>query len=220
MNIGSKSTGCPAASEIPIHTEYKLFDGSLKTNLISVERSFDFGAGPYEHAFRPFIPRLFPLDGYTQVFHPDAAGAVLISETLDACDFGCQVDDWDGSWFAIHNPTTGQGMIVMHTPSPYETALWIDMDGGSFTNSSAVLLLPPPGGFTGMVTETQYLYFYDSGSWVPALMVPLELAPGTLSLEAEHRVSMPLNQEGELICDLRFLIAECFVSVVRKRLNR
>ena len=170
--INSISSGCPYSADIPVHTEYRFSWG----NLIEVQRVFGFGDEGYAHDVRPFIPRLTPADGYTQVLHPDDDGDTLLTENAGSCDFGCRIDDWNGSWFAIHNPETRQGMIVRHKPSDYSVALWVDQDGGSNTNSSSVLLLQPEGGFVGWVLETEYLCFYDAnvpdGGWEPNLTLP------------------------------------------------
>jgi len=63
-------------------------------------------------------------------------------------------------------------MIIRHASSSGEAALWVDMDGGSQTTASGVLLLQPPGGFTGTVVETESLCFYDNQIWTPSLMLP------------------------------------------------
>jgi hypothetical protein len=46
------------------------------------------------------------------------------------------------------------------------------MDGGSWTTSSSVLLLQPPGGFSGSVSEVESFCFYDAESWTPGLVTP------------------------------------------------
>ena len=181
-NIASRSITCPGAGGVPIHTEYTLFDGSIKANMMEVRRTFEFGAVPYDHAVRAFIPRLYPLDGYRWIVHPNADGSALITEDASKCGYGCQVSDWNGTWFAIHNPATGQGMMVMHAPSPTSKALWVDEDSGSFTNASSVLLLPPEGGFTGTVVETETLYFYDMPNWLPSLAIPVPMTPVYLDM--------------------------------------
>ena len=172
VDISSISSGCPGSANIPIHTTYQFFSDELRANLIEVQRFFEFGDSYYEHDVRPFIPRLYPLDGFTQVLHPDASGTTLVTQTTEGCGYGCLNPDWNGTWFAIHNPDSGLGMIVQHVPSTISAALWLDDDGGSFTNSSSVLLLQPSGGFTGTVTETEYLCFYDSDTWTPSLTLP------------------------------------------------
>ena len=169
VNIDSISSGCPGSADIPIHTQYQFIDG--KPDLIMIQRTFEFGEEPYAHNVRPFIPRLYPWNGFTQVPHPNATSDALVTETSSTiCAFGCIAESWDGSWFAIHNPVTGQGMIVQSLTDPI--ALWLDNDAASFTNSSSILLLQPAGGFTGTVTETEYLCFYDSNTWTPSLTLP------------------------------------------------
>lgn len=175
VNIDSMSSGCPGSANFQIHTQYQFFEDELRANLMAVQRTFDFGADPYAHGIRPFIPRLNPLDGFAQVLHPDASGEALISDST--CGYGCTAASWDGTWFAIHNPATGQGVIVQRAASPYSVALWLDDDGGSFTNASSFVLQPPAEGFTGTVTETEYLCFYDSQTWLPSLTLPEGCSP-------------------------------------------
>lgn len=172
IDIGSISSGCFGSANLSITTKYQFFDSGPVANRIKVQRQFSFGAAPYTHDVRAFIPRLYPQDEFTQVIHPDAGGTNLVTETTDGCDFGCRMADWDGSWFAIHNPATGLGMIVRRGPSLIPAALWVDKDNASFTNSSSMLLLQPPGGFTGDVSETEFLCFYDSSIWTPSTTLP------------------------------------------------
>jgi hypothetical protein len=169
--VQSSSTGCPASAGLDVSTKYQFFDHGPAVNKIKVQRKFSFGSTPFTYNVRPYIPRLYPLDGYTQVLHPDASGTSLLTEDSSLCDFGCQVTDWNGDWFAIHNPATGQGMVVRRGSST-PAALWVDQDGASYTNSSSVLLLAPSGGFTGNVSETEFLCFYDSSTWSPSLSTP------------------------------------------------
>jgi len=175
ININSKSFGCPGSVNIPVNTRYQFFNNKRRANLIMIRRTFDFGTNSDIHYMRPFITRLYPSDGFTQVLHPDASGRKLMKDTT--CDFGCKAATWNGSWFAIHNPATGLGIIVQHRPSSYAVALWLDNDDDSFTNSSSILLLRPSGGFTGTVTETEYLCFYDANLWTPSLTLPLGCQP-------------------------------------------
>ena len=168
----SVSTGCPASANIPVETNYRFFDRGAPVNRIQVRRQFDFGSTPYPYDFRPYIPRMYPMSDYNQVLHPDSGGSTLVTETTVGCDFGCRVDNWNDTWFAIHNPATGSGLIVRHESSSYDVALWIDQDSASFTNSSSMLALQPSGGFTGQVSDTMFLCFYDSSTWTPGLSLP------------------------------------------------
>lgn len=170
IRIGSTSSGCPGSADIPIKTEYRFFADQLRANLMVVQRTVKFGDIPYAHDFRPYIPRLYPSDGFTQVLHPNSTGDTLVTDIT--CDYGCVAESWDGSWFAIHNPYTGVGVIVQRKSSPYSAVLWLDDDDGSFTNASSILLRQPQGGFTEAVTETEFLCFYDSNTWTPSLTIP------------------------------------------------
>jgi hypothetical protein len=172
VNVNSISSGCFGSANVPVTTKYQFWDAGVLANRIEVQRQFSFGFTPYTHNIRPYIPRLYPQDEFTQVLHPNSTGSTLLTETTDGCDFGCIVSDWNGRWFAIHNPTTGLGMIVRRRPSPISAALWIDKDEASFTNSSSVLLLQPPRGFRRTVRETEFLCFYDSSLWTPSTTLP------------------------------------------------
>ncbi len=172
VKIRSSSEGCPASAAIPVKTDYHFFDRGRKVNTIEVRREFSFGKIPFAFDFRPYIPRLYPRDAFTEVVHPDATGTSLVTETAALCEFGCEVTDWDGGWFAIHDPSSGRGLIVKRKPSRFSVALWVDVDGASFANTSSVLLLQPSGGFTGKVVERESLCFYDSNIWVPSTVLP------------------------------------------------
>jgi len=165
--IQSADSGCYGTSGVRVTTSYQFPDNQ---NWFLVERAFSFGATPFTHDFRPYIPRLYPRSAYHQVLHPDSSGRNLVTEESSNCEFGCQVSNWNGTWFAVFDPTTGGGMIVRHMPSRYPVALWVDQDGGSFTTASSVALLQPPGGFTGTVLEMESFCFF--ANWTPSLNLP------------------------------------------------
>jgi hypothetical protein len=172
VTIGSATTSCYGTSGIPVHTSYQFFNSGPEVNRILVQRRIDFGTTPFPFDLRAYIPRLYPRDAYSQVIHPNAGGTAVVSEQRYDCEFGCMVTDWNGTWLAINDPSTGSGMIVRHAFSANPVALWIDLDGGSQTTASGVVLLHPPGGFTGTVVETESLCFYDSSIWTPGLTLP------------------------------------------------
>jgi len=173
VRIDSAATGCFGTSGIPVQTVYRFFANTDGVGRMLVRRKFSFGSTPFLHNFRAYIPRLYPRDEFTEVIHPNAAGSALVTEfAAPNCEFGCAVGDWNGSWLAIHAPLTGRGLIVRHEPSSTPVALWVDVDGGSATTASSVLLLHPPGGFTGTLNDVESLCFYDSTTWRPALSLP------------------------------------------------
>ncbi len=172
VQVASAGTaGCYGTTGIPIRTSYTFFGGSPSVARIQVERAFDFGVTPFASDLRPYIPRLSPADSYAQVLYPRVDGVLVSRNALD-CHFGCQVVDWTRSWYAVHDPRTGRGMIVRHEPSPVLTDLWIDVDAYSASAATSVVLRQPTGGFTGTVVEREVLCLYDRSTWVPSATPP------------------------------------------------
>jgi hypothetical protein len=142
-----------------------------------VVRKFFFGSTPFTYNFRPYIPRISPRDAFYQVIHPDANHANLITENVGYYEFGGYISDWDGSWFAIHDPASQRGIVVVQNSAedsngnPIPVQLWVDQDGGSWSDCSSVVLMQPTGGFTGTVTVREKIGFYDSvyNAWTPNL---------------------------------------------------
>ncbi len=195
VTINSASTGCPPSSAgINVETTYSFLNPEeSSTNSFGVQRAFDFTTTTFAHDFRPYMARL-NLDGaFTEVLYPDTSGALATLSVYD-CGYGCTgpvvIPDatllsplWDSTqgWFAMHNPTTLQGVVIARTPStdpqgnPIVTQLWVDNDEDSdtSTNVSSFLLMTPTAGFTGgTVTEVETLCFYDSSIWTPSLTPP------------------------------------------------
>ena len=178
--INSVAADCaPVSTGVSVNTIYKFWQGGQALNKMRVTRSFTFETA-FTQDFRPFIPRFYPIASFSQVLHPNAIGTVLVTETVGGfshCPFGCVVTDWDGnndeiSWFAVHDPVSGQGVIVKRAPSSNSAALWVDWDGSSLTNSSSVFLRAPAGGFSGEVSEMETLCFYNVNTWIPSLTLP------------------------------------------------
>lgn len=168
----SASGGCYGTSGIPVTTSYQFFSKGATQNHFLVQRRFSFGSTPFDRTFRPYMPRLYPVSTFATIVYPDAAGTSLVTDDYDGCGSGCIVTDWNGSWFAEVDSSSGLGMIVRHAPSSYQAVLWIDADGYSATTAAAVALVPPAGGFTGTVVENESLCFFDSSSWTPSLTLP------------------------------------------------
>jgi hypothetical protein len=169
--IDSAASGCFGTTGLPVRTSYHFFAGAHDDHF-RVQRRFSVGSEPLTVDLRPYIPRLYPRNDYSVVIHPNADGTALVTEIGNACEFGCQIANWNDTWFAIHDPVSGRGMIDRHGFSPDQVALWVDMDGGSQTASSSVILLAPPGGFTGTLADTETFCFYDSAGWSPSLALP------------------------------------------------
>jgi hypothetical protein len=171
VQAASAATGCYGTSGIPVRTSYGFFGGNPAVARIQVERSFDFGSTPFTTDLRPYIPRLSLANDYSQVLYPSIAASLVTRNGMD-CHFGCPVLDWNGSWFAVHDPRTGRGMVVKHETSSAVADLWIDVDGASTSTSTSVVLRAPAGGFAGTLVDRQVLCFYDNSIWVPSMTPP------------------------------------------------
>jgi len=175
---------------------------------IKVTRTFTFTdfnpnvCGTGISCFRAYIPRLLmdpfaPQTGFGEVLYP-TTGHTLASATLGffhPCLTGCSDThapgattplpggSWDATqgWFAMNNPTTGDGLIVKRVSST-PADLWLDWDcapgcSPDSTNSSSILLLLP-AHFTGTVTEEEHLCFYDAITWPAERRAALTLPQG------------------------------------------
>jgi subtilisin family serine protease len=183
--VHSTSKGCtPSSAGVPVITLYSV--GAMQ-NAIDVERKFSFERAipyaPFRSDFLPYVPRLTLNRGFTQVLYP-ATDGTLASVNVYACNFGCTgpvlstgasplPKPWMASkgWYAIHNPDTGQGVVVSRSSaadgSEVTAQLWVDYDLGSHSNATSFLLRSVQGDFPPNLTEKQRLLFYDSSTWVP-----------------------------------------------------
>ena len=213
VTVNSNSTNCPPSSAgINVQTTYRFFDPrNSGVNWFGVQRVFDFTATTFAHDFRPYIARLNLGSGYTEVLYP-ALGGELVAMNASNCPYGCTgpvsapgaaslSPAWASAagWFAVHNPSTLQGVVVKRVPSTdpqgdlIAAQLWIDFDAGGNSNASSVLLLSPTAGFSGgLVTEVETLCFYNSTIWTPSLIpplgclnAPLTLFPWTLTFDGQ-----------------------------------
>jgi hypothetical protein len=167
VSIASAANGCPPQTNgTPVATTYQF---SSSGNTFTMQRTFSFGTTAFTSDLRPYIPRLFQESQYTNVYYPTTT-ATLAQVNQPSCDGGCEETNWNGSWFAITNPSTGHGMIVTRTSPPAPLALFVKQDDGSATSSTGVLLLQPHAGFTGTVTEAESLCFFST--WTPSLTLP------------------------------------------------
>ena len=177
VRISSRSAGCEGSTGIGVQTMYTFADHGPGVDSIRVARTFSFGSSPADFDIRPYIPRLSPRDIYNQVLHPNAGGTALVRDSISPCEFGCEVVNWNGTWFASNDPRTGRGVILLRENGA-ASSLWIDMDAASMTTASSALLKRPAGGFTGTLVETQTLCFYDSTTWPASARTTLTLPSG------------------------------------------
>jgi hypothetical protein len=138
-------------------------------------------------AYVPEMPK-----AYSQVLHPDATGATLVTTDSTSSGASSAVTDWNHSWLAINNPSTNAGVLILRDSATANAQILLEDDGNA--DSSAVDLLKPVGGWMQAVTETEWLCFYDATSWpvmsrsassLPAgcraVSVPIDRASPTIS---------------------------------------
>lgn len=183
IDIASSTTACAGTSGIKVRTSYGF--GHALDGRIQVERALEFGSTPFAADLRPYIARLYPSIAYSRILHPNLDGTKLLGRNAFDCGLGCRVPDWNGTWFAVHDPVTSRGLIVRHEPSAHAATLWVDEDGGSGTTAGSVALRYPGLGFTGTVVEREILCFYDSDTWTPALNLPIGCSGGWIDVPAE-----------------------------------
>jgi hypothetical protein len=182
--IHSTSAGCTGSVPAAVDTRYTFREG-IGADTIEVERTFDFGQAGFSQQVRPFVPRLDEAN-FDQVLHPDATGAMLITEAVSNCPYGCELSNWDGSWLAYYASSgslAGLGMIMLRAPSALPAFLWIDYDSGFADTNSTSVVLSPRGGFPQQATERELLCFFNAQTWTSAQRASLTLPPGcTLDL--------------------------------------
>jgi hypothetical protein len=159
-------TSCDATLDATTTTHYAVSSSATLINTLKITRAFKFSANPSSGNMRAYVPRL-PLSAYPNVLAPNAAGAVQTYQA-NSCPLNCTVTDWNGKWFA-DDDGSGNGMVVFRSAANDPPAnLTVDWDGYSTSNNTAVTVTMPTGGWSGTVTETEYLCFYDAKSWPAA----------------------------------------------------
>ena len=170
--IGKTKTKPQACSGTPlagtVASTYTVSGSAKQINLLKVSRVFTFnnsGSGANAN-LRAFMPRL-PDSIYDTVLVPNASNAIQ-TYSASSCGGTCQPSSWNGKWLA-DDDGSGNGVMIIRSPTSSRPAqVDIDSDGSSNSDVSAIALTPPSGGWSGKVTETEYLCFYDPASWTAA----------------------------------------------------
>jgi hypothetical protein len=152
-------------------THYTLSRQANLVNAVRVSRTFFFRHNVPSNNFKVYIPRLNEAI-YKTVIIPDSTGA-LNNYDPTTCPYGCDISNWNGIWFA-DDDGNGNGLAVIRDISATAPALInMDYDAGDNPHATAISgtsisLKVPAGGWTGKLTETEYLCFYDATSWPAA----------------------------------------------------
>jgi hypothetical protein len=166
-NTAVKSlASCDTALDATTRSTYLLSAKASLVNTMKVTRTFTFSASPASGNIRAYVPRV-PLGTFSRTLYPNAAGVVQ-SVLAQTCPLNCTVTDWNGKWMA-DDDGLGNGVAVFRDAVLGPPAqLTVDWDGYSASNNSAITLTMPAAGWSGSVTETEYLCFYDAASWPAA----------------------------------------------------
>jgi len=160
-------TACGASLDATTKSSYELFTDKNLVNALKITRSFSFITGASSGDMRVYLARV-PLANYPMVVYPDSTNAVQ-SVTTNDCGLNCVITDWNGKWMA-EDTGAGQGIAIFRKPNAaFPAEITIDYDSDSASNASAITLITPAAGWSGIkVSETEYLCFYDATSWTAA----------------------------------------------------
>ena len=185
----TRPTSCTGTAVPPVRTRYTFFDTGGAANKLRAERRFAFSSSspsyPNAVGMRAYVPHMAA--AYSEVLHPNSAGTALVTETPG--DVATFETNWNQKWLAINHPTTDAGVLILRETTP-QARLALLNDGTS--NSSAVDLLKPAGGWLAPLTETEWLCFYDSVSWPVANRSPTNLPSQCTVVTVPINVSPPV----------------------------
>jgi hypothetical protein len=160
-------TACGVSLDASTTSRYTLSAKSGLVNALEVARTFSFVASASAGDMRAYVARV-PLQNYPTVVYLDGSGT-LQTVSASGCGFNCVITDWNGKWMA-EDSGTGQGIAIFRKPNAaFPAEITVDWDDDSYSNASAITLIQPAGGWSGLtVHETEYLCFYDATSWTAA----------------------------------------------------
>ncbi len=159
---------CPGTSLSGLtRTIYTL--NQFRPDAIKVGRVFNFkpGLGVLPSSgFRAYLPRV--ISAFHYVLVPNAAGNVVRYDANDCTAAPCTVTDWNGKWVA-DDDGLNIGLLIIRDPSDTIPAfIGIQSGGASNSNFTSIVLSQPAAGWSGTVTEIEYLCHYDTHNWSPA----------------------------------------------------
>jgi len=119
------------------------------------------------------------------IFHyvvvPNAEGKVVTYDSANCTSAPCTVTDWNGSWFADYDGSSF-GLIVIRDPSSTAPAfVGIQSGGVSNANFTSIVLTQPAAGWSGLLTETEYVCFFNQRTWTIGPKLPPDCVPPSAS---------------------------------------
>lgn len=144
---------------------------------VKVQRTFRFNRGlgiVANTGLRAYIPRFLGI--YRYVLVPNKNGRVVKYDASSCTSAPCAITDWNGKWFA-EDDGGKEGPIVIREPSATPAFIAIQSGGLSNANFTSIVLLQPSTGWSGILTETEYLCFYNFQSWDQGYTLPSYCVP-------------------------------------------
>src|SRR6201999_93081 len=150
-------------------TAYSLSASTRFQNMLTIKRAFNFspGASSQTESLRAYTPRV-GYNPYTNVIYRDSTGTlktVPIVNCPSAKTVNCEISDWSGKWFADDDGHGNGVMMIRGKASTAPAEIAMDYDSFSQSNVTSILLVKPAAGWSGKLTEIEYLCFYDATSW-------------------------------------------------------
>ena len=160
------ATACSYTLDMTTRTSYALSTSASMVNALNLTRKFTFSAAPSDGDLRAYVTRV-SLANYPYVIYPNTSG-VLETVNANSCSFNCLTTDWNGTWMA-DDDGSGTGVAIFRKPNAaFPAQITVDNDSTSVSNASAITLIELAAGWSGSVTETEYVCFYDATSWTAA----------------------------------------------------
>jgi len=156
---------CPAVHEDGLtRTIYTLstdYPGAVK-----IQRTFRFNAGlgvVANTGLRAYIPRFISIFHYVLV--PNKENKVVRYDANSCISSPCAITDWNGKWFAEDDGDKEGPIVIREPPSSTPAFIAIQSGGLSSANFTSIVLEQPSTGWSGIVTETEYICFYNYFTW-------------------------------------------------------
>jgi hypothetical protein len=172
---------CPAVHEDGLtRTIYTLSTEYAAS--VKIQRTFRFHTGlgiVSNTGLRAYIPRFLGI--YHYVLVPNNEGKVVKYDASSCTLSPCAIIDWNGTWFA-EDDGDNEGPIVIRDPSA-TTPAFIGMQSGGLSNANftSIVLAQPSTGWSGIVTETEYVCFYNYLTWNQGITLPPNCVPSKKS---------------------------------------
>ncbi len=175
--IDTRMVTCPGVELDGLtRTIYRLNFDHL--DALMVERTFRFKSGLGVLAntgLRAYVPRV--VSNFPYVLLPNTGGKIVTYDSRNCIAAPCTVTDWNGAWFADDSGFDSGVIVIRASSSATPAFVGIQYGGASNANFTSIVLQQPAKGWSGIVTETEYLCFYNYLTWNQSATLPTQCLP-------------------------------------------